>query len=214
MEQRLVVMDGQGGGVGRALIERLRAGGYEGFLLAVGTNAAATAAMVKAGASAGATGEYAVVYNAARADVLAGPIGIVLAGGMMGEFSPAMARAVAESPAQKVLVPVSRCGVQVAGLEAKPLGGYIADAAELILTQCRSSALWTQNKTHPPQEARSRKRGASCGGCVCCGENVRLSPPWSPSKREWGRFCHPGPWPRSGCKRSCGCGPAACRFRR
>ena len=104
MEQRLVVMDGQGGGVGRALIERLRAGGYEGFLLAVGTNAAATAAMVKAGASAGATGEYAVVYNAARADVLAGPIGIVLAGGMMGEFSPAMARAVAESPAQKVLV--------------------------------------------------------------------------------------------------------------
>ena len=92
MEQRLVVMDGQGGGVGRALIERLRAGGYEGFLLAVGTNAAATAAMVKAGASAGATGEYAVVYNAARADVLAGPIGIVLAGGMMGEFSPAMAR--------------------------------------------------------------------------------------------------------------------------
>ena len=112
-----------------------------GSLLAVGTNSAATAAMVKAGASAGATGEYAVVYNAARADVLAGPIGIVLAGGMMGEFSPAMARAVAESPAQKVLVPVSRCGVQVAGLEAKPLGGYIADAAELILTQCRSSAL-------------------------------------------------------------------------
>ena len=133
MEQRLVVMDGQGGGVGRALIERLRAGGYEGFVLAVGTNAAATAAMVKAGASAGATGEYAVVYNAARADVLAG--------GMMGEFSPAMARAVAESPAQKVLVPVSRCGVQVAGLEPKPLGGYIADAAELILKQCRGGTV-------------------------------------------------------------------------
>ena len=132
MEQRLVVMDGQGGGVGRALIERLRAGGYEGFVLAVGTNAAATAAMVKAGASAGATGEYAVVYNAARADVLAGPIGIVLAGGMMGEFSPAMARAVAESPAQKVLVP---------GLEPKPLGGYIADAAELILKQCRGGTV-------------------------------------------------------------------------
>ena len=141
MEQRLVVMDGQGGGVGRALIERLRAGGYEDFVLAVGTNAAATAAMVKAGASAGATGEYAVVYNAARADVLAGPIGIVLAGGMMGEFSPAMARAVAESPAQKVLVPVSRCGVQVAGLEPKPLVGYIADAAELILKQCRGGTV-------------------------------------------------------------------------
>ena len=116
MEQRLVVMDGQGGGVGRALIERLRAGGYEGFVLAVGTNAAATAAMVKAGASAGATGEYAVVYNAARADVLAGPIGIVLAGGMMGEFSPAMARAVAESPAQKVLRRAGgRAGAKAAG---------------------------------------------------------------------------------------------------
>ena len=65
----------------------------------------------------------------------------MMAGGMMGEFSPAMARAVAESPAQKVLVPVSRCGVQVAGLEPKPLGGYIADAAELILKQCRGGTV-------------------------------------------------------------------------
>ena len=166
MEQRLVVMDGQGGGVGRALIERLLAGGYEGFLLAVGTNAAATAAMVKAGASAGATGEYAVVYNAARADVLAGPIGIVLAGGMMGEFSPAMARAVAESPAQKVLVPVSRCGVQVAGLEPKPLGGYIADAAELILKQCRGGTV-EPNKKQSPRSKRATVNAALPAGDVC-----------------------------------------------
>ena len=166
MEQRLVVMDGQGGGVGRALIERLRAGGYEGFVLAVGTNAAATAAMVKAGASAGATGEYAVVYNAARADVLAGPIGIVLAGGMMGEFSPAMARAVAESPAQKVLVPVSRCGVQVAGLEPKPLGGYIADAAELILKQGRHRVPESYRQQIPRTE-RDAIQAALCVGDVC-----------------------------------------------
>ena len=140
--KRILIIDGQGGGMGaqlaKLLLPKLPA---DCELLAVGTNVLATSAMLKAGAVRGATGENAVVYNAARADVLAGPIGIVLAGGMMGEFSPAMARAVAESPAQKVLVPVSRCGVQVAGLEAKPLGGYIADAAELILTQCRSSAL-------------------------------------------------------------------------
>jgi len=140
--KRILIIDGQGGGMGaqlaKLLLPKLHA---DCELLAVGTNVLATSAMLKAGAVRGATGENAVVYNAARADVLAGPIGIVLAGGMMGEFSPAMARAVAESPAQKVLVPVSRCGVQVAGLEAKPLGGYIADAAELILTQCRSSAL-------------------------------------------------------------------------
>ena len=105
MEQRLVVMDGQGGGVGRALIERLRAGGYEGFVLAVGTNAAATAAMVKAGASAGATGEYAVVYNAARADVILGPIGILMANGIMGEVSPKMSVAISGSEAAKCMKP-------------------------------------------------------------------------------------------------------------
>lgn len=128
----LVVIDGQGGGFGRALIEALRAQGVTQQIVAVGTNALATNAMLKAGADAGATGENAVIVNAARARVLAGPIGIVMSGSMLGECSPAMARAVAESPAQKVLIPVVKCGAHIAGLPEKPLAQYIADAAQLI----------------------------------------------------------------------------------
>ena len=130
---KIVVIDGQGGGFGRALIEKLRAGGYAGEILAVGTNAAATAAMLKAGASAGVTGENAVVWNAGRAQVIAGPTGLVMANSMLGECSPAMAAAVAESPAHKVLIPASRCGASVAGLPELPLADYIADAARRIL---------------------------------------------------------------------------------
>lgn len=128
----IVVIDGQGGGFGRALIEALRAGGEKRRIVAVGMNALATAAMLKAGADAGATGENAVLVNAARADVIAGPVGIVLSGSMLGECSPAMACAVAESAAQKVLIPVVKCGAHIAGLPEKPLAQYIADAARLI----------------------------------------------------------------------------------
>ena len=127
---RIVVIDGQGGGFGRALIEKLRTGGYTGEILAVGTNAAATSAMIKAGA----TGENAVIVNARRADVIAGPMGIVMANSMMGECSPAMALAVADSSARKVLIPVSKCGVQIGGLPELPLAEYIADAARRILS--------------------------------------------------------------------------------
>ena len=124
----IVIIDGQGGGFGRALIEALRAGGVTQEIVAVGTNALATSAMLRAGASAGA----AVIVNAARARILAGPIGLVMANSMLGECSPAMARAVAESPAHKVLIPVAKCGAHIAGLPEKPLAQYIADAAELI----------------------------------------------------------------------------------
>ena len=123
----IVIIDGQGGGFGRALIEALRAGGVTQEI-----DALATSAMLRAGASAGATGENAVIVNAARARILAGPIGLVMANSMLGECSPAMARAVAESPAHKVLIPVAKCGAHIAGLPEKPLAQYIADAAELI----------------------------------------------------------------------------------
>ena len=123
---KIVVIDGQGGGFGRALIDKLRAGGIRTYEDAV--------AMIKAGASAGATGENAVIVNARRADVIAGPLGIVMANSMMGECSPAMALAVADSPARKVLIPVSKCGVQIGGLPELPLADYIADAARRILS--------------------------------------------------------------------------------
>ena len=129
----LVVIDGQGGGYGRALIAALRAAGYDGEIIAVGTNSAATAAMLKAGASAGATGENAVMVNARRADVVAGPLGLVMADSMLGECSAAMAAAVAASPAVKVLIPAAKCGVQIAGLPSLPLADSIADAVRRIL---------------------------------------------------------------------------------
>lgn len=129
----LVVIDGQGGGYGRALIAALRSAGYEGEIIAVGTNSAATSAMLKAGADAGATGENAVIVNARRAEVIAGPLGLVMADSMLGECSPAMAAAVAASRAVKVLIPAAKCGVQIAGLPSLPLADSIADAVRRIL---------------------------------------------------------------------------------
>ena len=131
--KRIVVIDGQGGGYGRTLIAALRAAGVEEEIIAVGTNSAATSAMLKAGATAGATGENAALVNADRADILAGPIGLVMANSMLGECSPAIARAVAESRAQKVLMPASKCGVWIAGLTEKQLSAYISDAVNLIV---------------------------------------------------------------------------------
>ena len=130
---RIVVIDGQGGGFGRALIEKLRAAGCRQEIIAVGTNAMATSAMLKAGATAGATGENAVIVNAGQADVLAGPLGLVMANSLLGECSPAMALAVANSTAQKVLIPAGKCGAAIAGLPELPLADYIADAAKKIL---------------------------------------------------------------------------------
>ena len=128
----ILIIDGQGGGVGRSLVEKLRQQKVEAQILAVGTNAMATAAMLRAGADAGATGSNPVMVNCPRADVIAGPVGIVLANSMMGEMTPEMAAAVAASPAARVLVPMGRCGTFVAGGEEKSLAQYIEDAVEII----------------------------------------------------------------------------------
>ncbi len=132
--RRCLLLDGQGGGIGaqlaRLLAKELPAG-WE--LLAVGTNVSATAAMIKAGASRGATGENALIYNAARADVILGPIGMILANGIMGEVSPAMAAAVSGSEAVKILIPTSTCGVYVAGTEELRLEDYLHRAVERAL---------------------------------------------------------------------------------
>ena len=133
-KRRAVILDGQGGGIGAQLarlVSRELPAGWE--LLAVGTNVSATAAMLKAGASQGATGENAVIYNAARADLILGPIGLILANGIMGEVSPAMASAVSGSGAVKILIPTSTCGVYVAGTEDLRLEEYLRLAAEKAL---------------------------------------------------------------------------------
>ena len=87
---------------------------------------------VVAGADAAATGENAVIFNAQRADVILGPVGIAFANSMMGEISPAMAAAVSSSRAKKLLIPMTRCQVQIMGITPAPLAAYIAEAVELL----------------------------------------------------------------------------------
>jgi hypothetical protein len=130
----VLVVDGQGGGVGKGIISELRnALGGDAELIAVGTKSIATAAMLKAGAKAAVTGENPVLYNAARADVILGPIGIIIPNAMLGEITPAMAAAVAGSGAQKILIPFSKCAVTVAGVENCTLDSYIKKAAAMAL---------------------------------------------------------------------------------
>ena len=116
---KLVVIDGQSGRTGALLVERVRAAGLPLELLAVGTNAIATAAMMKAGAQRGATGENPVLVACRDANIIAGPIGIAIADALMGEISPAMANAVASSNAYRVLIPMNLCSTYVAGVDKK-----------------------------------------------------------------------------------------------
>lgn len=130
---RIGVIDGQGGGIGKAIVERLRKELPEDVrIIALGTNSAATVLMLKAGANDGATGENAVIYNAGKVDVIMGAIGIIAANSMMGEMTPAMANAVADSHAKKVLIPLSRCNIEIAGLRNQPLPQHIEEAVAIV----------------------------------------------------------------------------------
>lgn len=130
---KVMILDGQGGGVGRALIEALRKLPGERFeITAVGTNAVATSNMLKGGADQGATGENAAVFCASHCDVIAGSIGILAANSMLGEISPAIAAAVAESSAVKVLIPMNRCRIFVVGISEERLPKTLEQAAAAI----------------------------------------------------------------------------------
>ena len=128
----IVVIDGKGGGVGSALISRLKAENVPARVLALGTNALATSAMLRAGADEGATGENAVVFNAHRADILLGPIGVLTPNGLLGEVSPRMAEAIGGSEAVKILLPSQRCSIRLAVGEAQPLQFYLEQAVRLL----------------------------------------------------------------------------------
>lgn len=119
---RICVMDGQGGGIGAAVIKRVKeVYGESVELIALGTNAIATAQMLKSRANKGASGENAIVRTVGQADVIIGPISIVLAHSMMGEVTPAMAAAVSGSPARKLLLPLSQENVEIVGVAHTPL---------------------------------------------------------------------------------------------
>jgi hypothetical protein len=128
---KILVIDGQGGGVGRSIVAALKAAMPHMPVLALGTNAQATAAMLKAGADQGATGEGAIRYQCRTADVIMGVTGILHANAMLGEITPGIAAAVSLSEAKKVLVPLDRCGLIIAGVEKQPLDSLIRKAVEL-----------------------------------------------------------------------------------
>ena len=136
MAAKVLVIDGQGGGLGRQLVSALAAACPEGELTAVGTNSLAANAMLKAGASRAATGENAVVVNCRRADVIVGPIGIVIADALLGEITPAMAAAVCQSGARRVLVPINHCENYVVGVPDQPVSQLVAAAAQKVKELC------------------------------------------------------------------------------
>jgi len=127
---RILVVDGQGGGVGRQLVAQIKQAFPEMQLMAVGTNTIATSAMLKSGADNAATGENAVIVAARKADVIIGPLGIAVADSLGGEITPAMANAVAQADAKRILLPFKNCDNMIVGVTDFTLGTLIQQAVE------------------------------------------------------------------------------------
>ena len=133
----ICVIDGQGGGIGSTIIKRIKEEfGERVDVIALGTNSIATAAMMKARANRGATGENAIVWMAPQADYIIGPISIVMANAMMGELTPLMAEAISSSPASKLLLPLSQEKVSIVGVTPQPLPHLVED---LIVKELKES---------------------------------------------------------------------------
>ncbi|MDR1965981.1 MAG: DUF3842 family protein [Synergistaceae bacterium] len=140
---KIVVIDGQGGALGKSLISAIRGGRKKTSdfeILAVGTNSAATATMISGGADRGATGENPVAVACRDADVIAGPVGILSANSMLGEITPLMARSIGESRAKKFLIPVSKCDIAVVGVSDMSYAEYVRMAAGMILREIEAES--------------------------------------------------------------------------
>lgn len=129
---KITIIDGQGGKMGKAVIEQLKKAHPHLELYAIGTNSIATSAMIKAGADYGATGENPAIVNARDSDIIIGPIGIVFADSLLGEITPSIAAAIGASPAFKILIPVNRCNHFIVGCKDAGLGEYIRMVCEKI----------------------------------------------------------------------------------
>ncbi|MCR4963799.1 MAG: DUF3842 family protein [Firmicutes bacterium] len=137
---QVVVIDGQGGGLGRQVVAALKDAALPPLhILAVGANSTATAAMLKAGADQAATGENAVLAAVRRADLVIGPLGIVIADALVGEISPAMAAAVGQCRAKKLLIPVNQCDTIVVGVADLSYGKLIEALVELVKRECAAA---------------------------------------------------------------------------
>ena len=125
---KILVIDAQGGGIGKQLVTAIKREIPDAHVTAVGTNTAATTAMMKAGADEAATGENPVIVGCRRADVIVGPVGIVIADSLFGEVTPEMALAVARSNARRILIPFNQCGNIIAGVSDLGTGELIRSA--------------------------------------------------------------------------------------
>ena len=128
----ILIIDGQGGGIGKQLTAAIKTELPSATITAVGTNSAATTIMLKTGADHGATGENAVVVGCRKADIIIGPVGIVIADSLLGEITPAMAASVGQSRAKKVLIPVNLCDNIIVGVPDLSIGKLIQGAIEKI----------------------------------------------------------------------------------
>ncbi|MEW6163308.1 MAG: DUF3842 family protein [Nitrospirota bacterium] len=130
---KIAVVDGQGGGIGSLIVKRLRDEFGDSIeILALGTNAFATSVMMKSRADKGASGENAIVLNAKRANILIGPLSVVLPNAMLGELTPVMAEAIVLSSAKKFLLPLNQEGINVIGVEKEPLPHMIEKIIEIV----------------------------------------------------------------------------------
>lgn len=122
---KILIIDAQGGGIGKQVVSALKNRFPENEITAVGTNSAATTAMLRAGADHGATGENAVIVGCRQADIIIGPIGIVVADALYGEITPAMSLAVGQSRAKRILIPVNHCNNVIVGVTDSSIGRLI-----------------------------------------------------------------------------------------
>lgn len=129
---KVLIIDGQGGGLGKQLVMAVKTEFPEVEVTAMGTNSVATSAMLKAGADNAATGENAIVVGCRRADIIVGPIGIVIADSLFGEITPRMAVAAGQSDAKRVMIPVSHCNTYIAGALGQSVGRLVQDAVEQL----------------------------------------------------------------------------------
>lgn len=134
--KKIVVIDGQGGRMGKSIIEQIKKTCPQELwyqIYALGTNSAATQAMMKGGADLGATGENPIIVNSKDADLIIGPIGILMADSLLGEITPAIAVAVGSSPAYKILVPVNRCNHHIVGCQEASLSEYLRQVCQEVM---------------------------------------------------------------------------------
>lgn len=129
---KVLIIDGQGGGIGRQLISSIKQNIPNIGITAIGTNSLATQAMLKAGADEAATGENALIVVCRKAEYILGPVGIVIADSLMGEISPAMAVAVGQSLASRILIPSNRCGSFIVGIKEQNIALYIEEAVQIL----------------------------------------------------------------------------------